>query len=62
MRILFQQNLTHDPVKRFSRGKELVRFLQLYLNPRVKYFIFDWSDPKPFLVDSWCALKKTFGN
>ncbi len=62
VRILFQQHLIQDPVKRFSRGKELYRFLWLYLNPRVKYFIFDWSDPKPFLVDSWYALKKAFGN
>lgn len=60
MRILFQQHLIRDPVKRFSRGRELLEFLKLYLDPRVKYFIFDWSDPKPFLVDSWYAFKKAF--
>jgi predicted ATP-grasp superfamily ATP-dependent carboligase len=61
VRILFQQHLIRDPVKRFSRGREFFRFLQLYLNPRVKYFVFDWSDPKPFLVDSWYALRKAVG-
>lgn len=62
VRILFQPNLIRDPVKHFSRGREFLRFLQLYLHPRVKYFIFDWSDPKPFLVDSWYALKRAFGH
>ena len=62
VRILFQQNLIRDPVKRFSKGREILRFLELYLHPRVKYFIFDWSDPMPFFVDSWYALKRAFGH
>jgi len=60
-RILFQPHQIRDPLKNFSRRKELFRFLRLYLDPRVRYFVFKWSDPKPFLVDGWYVLKKLFG-
>lgn len=57
LRILFQpQKISHKSL-RFSRFKEVVSFIGAYFNPRMRYYIFSLSDPRPLLAD-WAAMAR----
>ncbi|WP_114327618.1 carboxylate--amine ligase [Candidatus Colwellia aromaticivorans] len=61
VRILFQPNKIVDPNFKVSKIKEIVRFFTLFFQPNCRYYLFSLSDPKPFIMDTYFAIKKLFG-
>jgi predicted ATP-grasp superfamily ATP-dependent carboligase len=61
VRILFQSNKIVDPNFKVSKIKEVARFFTLFFQPNCRYYIFSFSDPKPFFMDTYFAIKKLFG-
>nr|WP_158651903.1 carboxylate--amine ligase [Marinobacterium profundum] len=57
LRILFQPHKIRDKSLRFSPFKEVVGFIGGYFNPKMRYYIFSLSDPKPLLAD-WAAIAR----
>lgn len=58
LRILFRPSSIDDPTLRFSRSRELLRFLGTFLDPRCRYFVFQFADPGPWLRDLRNMLSK----
>jgi predicted ATP-grasp superfamily ATP-dependent carboligase len=61
IRILFQANKIVDPNFKVSKFKEILRFFGLFFHPNCRYYIFSCSDPKPFLMDTYFAIRKLLG-
>ncbi|MFO1359466.1 MAG: hypothetical protein U1F75_12820, partial [Plasticicumulans sp.] len=43
----------------FRPARELAEFLLDFVHPRVRYYVFAWSDPLPFLADVAGAVVDT---
>lgn len=50
-RILFAQHRIPDKSLRFKRLPELAGYLAAFVRPRSSYYVFEASDPRPFLHD-----------
>jgi predicted ATP-grasp superfamily ATP-dependent carboligase len=46
-----------DPAFRPTPGRDLLRYLAGFLDPRMRYFVFSPGDPKPFLADMAILLR-----
>ncbi|ABK43687.1 conserved hypothetical protein [Magnetococcus marinus MC-1] len=57
-RIVGDPELIQNRSLRFSVLAELMGFVLGVLDPRLRYYIFAWDDPKPFWVDTRQALNK----
>ncbi|MEH6648960.1 MAG: hypothetical protein V7707_02920 [Motiliproteus sp.] len=57
IRILFQPQKIKDKSLSFNALEELWEFIGGYFDPRMRYYIFSLSDPKPLLAD-WLAMAK----
>lgn len=57
IRILFQPHKIKDKSLKFRVTEELWSFFGGYLDPRMRYYIFSLSDPKPLLID-WLSMAK----
>lgn len=57
IRIIFQPQKIRDRSLKFSPFKEVACFIGGYFNPRMRYYIFSLSDPKPLLAD-WIAMAR----
>lgn len=60
VRIFFQANKISDRSFKVRKPYELMRFLVDYLRPNIRYYVWSWSDPKPFWVDVKNVIRKTF--
>ena len=58
MRLLFQPHLIENKALKVNRLAEVLRFVCLYLDPKVRYFVFQWQDQKPFWVDLVAMIRK----
>lgn len=56
-RILFQPHLIQDHSLRFSRVRELARFVADFIRPGTRYYVFSLSDPMPFFADIVFSLR-----
>lgn len=50
-RLLLAPGRIQDPHFRIDLGAELSRFVLDFVRPRVRYFLWTWSDPLPFFID-----------
>lgn len=57
-RIFLHPELIADRTFKVQRGAEVWRFLTDFFKPGVRYYVWDWNDPKPFLIDIKNLLKK----
>ncbi|QGZ40578.1 putative ATP-grasp superfamily ATP-dependent carboligase [Pseudoduganella flava] len=57
-RLLFQPGAVADRQLAFSRGRELLGYLADFLRPSMRYYLFTWSDPAPFLRDLWHVVRR----
>lgn len=51
LRILFSRDAIPDRTLRFRPARELAEFFLDFVHPRVRYYVFAWSDPMPFFAD-----------
>ena len=58
-RLLFRPGAVADRQLAFSRGGELLGYLRDFLRPSMRYYLFTWSDPVPFVRDLWHAVRRT---
>ena len=58
-RLLFRPGAVADRQLAFSRGGELLGYLRDFLRPSMRYYLFTWSDPAPFVRDLWHAVRRT---
>jgi predicted ATP-grasp superfamily ATP-dependent carboligase len=58
VRIVFQRNRICDPYFKARPVHEVARFVADFFRPRVRYYVWDWDDPRPFFVDAFGALAK----
>ncbi|MEQ9061251.1 MAG: carboxylate--amine ligase [Gammaproteobacteria bacterium] len=49
--LLFSPSRIQNRDFKFSRFRELARFVLLFLDPRTRYYVFSLTDPRPFLID-----------
>lgn len=50
-RILLHPELIVDRTFKIKKLREILRFTVDFFKPGVKYYVWDWSDPKPFFSD-----------
>jgi predicted ATP-grasp superfamily ATP-dependent carboligase len=55
-RILFAPGRIRDPSLRFSKLAEATSYVREFFNLRTRYFVFAWSDQKPFFADMFFSL------
>jgi predicted ATP-grasp superfamily ATP-dependent carboligase len=58
IQILFKPALVADPGFKPTPMADLLRYLSGFFDPAMRYFLFRWSDPGPFLVDIKSILVK----
>ncbi|MCP1470083.1 putative ATP-grasp superfamily ATP-dependent carboligase [Sphingobium sp. OAS761] len=58
LRILFAPQRIADPFFRRRPFPDLLGFVGGFLNPRARYYVFSWSDPRPFLRDMMQIVRK----
>ena len=56
-RILFARKRIADPTVKVRPLTELLHFFADYLRLRTRYYVFSFTDPKPFLADLWFILR-----
>lgn len=49
--VAFRPNSIADRSIRFSRVGAVLSYFAAFLNPRGRYFVWTWSDPRPFFAD-----------
>jgi predicted ATP-grasp superfamily ATP-dependent carboligase len=59
VRLLFQPGAVADRKLAFSRAGELLGYFHDFLRPSTRYYLFNWSDPAPFLRDLWHVVRRT---
>ena len=57
-RIVLQPNRISDPLFKIKPFKEIIFFVGSFFNPKTCFFVFQWRDPKPFIMDMKNLLKK----
>ncbi|WP_421862716.1 hypothetical protein [Motiliproteus sp.] len=57
-RIVLQPDQIADPFTRFSKTQELALFISRWFDPRCRFYVFEWTDPQPFLSDMRQAAAK----
>lgn len=57
-RIFFRSKLIADRSFKINRGAEVFRFLSDFFRPRVRYYVWDISDPRPYFADIKNLLTK----
>ena len=58
VRILFQRELIVDRSFKVRRWAETVQFIANFFRAKVRYYVWDIDDPKPFWVDAENLLRK----
>lgn len=58
VRILLHPQLIADRAFKIRRSAEILRFIGDFFKPNVRYYVWDWRDPKPFLADIKALLGK----
>lgn len=58
VRVLFQRGAIADPAFEPRPWRDLAGYILGWLDPRMRYYVFSWSDPGPFLADLRAGLKK----
>lgn len=58
IRVFFQPNCISDKFYKNTPIKDLLLILYVLLDPRGKSFVFNWTDPRPFIIDIIQAFKK----
>lgn len=58
LRILFQRRRIQDPFYRPDPLRSLLSYLTFPVRPDSRWFVFQLSDPKPFLTDAWAVFLK----
>ena len=61
VRILFQRELIVDRSFKVRRWAETVQFVANFFRAKVRYYVWDIDDPKPFWVDAENLLRKVLG-
>jgi predicted ATP-grasp superfamily ATP-dependent carboligase len=51
IQLLFRRKPVPDPFFKATLLADLVSYLTGFFNPRMRYYLFQWSDPGPFLSD-----------
>jgi predicted ATP-grasp superfamily ATP-dependent carboligase len=51
IQLLFRRKSVPDPFFKATLLADLVSYLTGFFNPRMRYYLFQWSDPGPFLSD-----------
>ncbi|MDF2177306.1 hypothetical protein P2G88_03490 [Aliiglaciecola sp. CAU 1673] len=57
-RICFRADLIQDKSRHFSRLATFARVFTDFFSPSTRYYLFDWRDPKPAMMDLLGMLKK----
>ncbi len=57
-RIVFQPELIENRELVFRKISEITNFLLSYLDPKMRYYVFMWRDPKPMIMDLWFIVQK----
>jgi predicted ATP-grasp superfamily ATP-dependent carboligase len=52
-RVWFGRSKIHDPYFKPSPWRDLAVFLGGIFRPRVRYYVWDWQDPRPWARDMW---------
>ena len=55
--ILLAKQRIQNRLLRFSPIREIISLITTWLNPNTTYYVFQWSDPKPLLVDLLTAIR-----
>jgi predicted ATP-grasp superfamily ATP-dependent carboligase len=58
IRVLFNRSAIRDPLFRVDRWRIVRDYVSSYVNPRSKFFVFDMSDPRPFVTDMLNIARK----
>jgi predicted ATP-grasp superfamily ATP-dependent carboligase len=61
LRVLFQASAIRDPLYELDRGGAVRSYLSVLFNPRTTFYVFCWSDPRPFFTDVGNVLRKIIG-
>lgn len=61
VRIVFQSHKIADRSFNVNKAAELSRFVTDFFRPGVRYYVWSWSDPGPFIADCRNLLRKVFG-
>jgi predicted ATP-grasp superfamily ATP-dependent carboligase len=60
VRVLLQPNKIQDKQYINTPWKDLGRFLWAFVRPNSKYFVFQFKDPRPLLMDLWGIVRSRF--
>jgi predicted ATP-grasp superfamily ATP-dependent carboligase len=60
-RILLNPRSIQDKSLRFGRIAAVLDLIRSLLDPRTKYYIFSWRDPRPAVMDSWFIVMEAVG-
>lgn len=58
IRVLLQRSKISDPYFKPRPVHDLASFIFGFLDPRMRYFVFSWRDPGPFVSDLTSAIRK----
>ncbi|MGE4321634.1 MAG: hypothetical protein AB7E60_01235 [Sphingobium sp.] len=58
VRVLFRRGRIEDPFFRARPVRDLMAYMLAFLDPRMRYYIFTLSDPRPWLRDLCQVLRK----
>ncbi len=58
LRLMFARKAITDPMFHATPFADLWRYIGGFLNPKVRSYVFAWSDPMPFCYDLWAMLLK----
>lgn len=61
VRIFLHPELIVDRTFKVRKWDEAVRFVSDFFRPRVRYYVWDKSDPKPYLIDVMNLFRKLLG-
>ena len=59
VRLLGGRNKIADPYFKPTPWKDIANFLKGFFNPHMRYYVFSWSDPRPFFADCANIFRKT---
>lgn len=60
LRIVFQSDKIADRSFKVHKAAEIARFLTDFFRPGVRYYVWSWNDPGPFIADCRNLLRKSF--
>jgi predicted ATP-grasp superfamily ATP-dependent carboligase len=58
LRILFNRSAIADPVFKPRPFADLMSYFVGFIDPRMRYYVFSWQDPMPFVADIMSMIRK----